>query len=75
MKQVEDILEKQIPDELAEAARVDGARPMRFFINIVVIVIIVLMEGEGREGEIRRGVRALRGRFGAVNGQDNRAVR
>ena len=25
-----------IPDELAEAARVDGARPMRFFIDIVV---------------------------------------
>ena len=25
-----------IPDELAEAARVDGARPMRFFIDIVI---------------------------------------
>ena len=25
-----------IPDELAEAARVDGARPMRFFVDIVV---------------------------------------
>ena len=25
-----------IPDELAEAARVDGARPMRFFLDIVV---------------------------------------
>lgn len=25
-----------IPDELAEAARIDGARPMRFFIDIVV---------------------------------------
>ncbi len=25
-----------VPDELAEAARVDGARPMRFFIDIVV---------------------------------------
>ena len=25
-----------IPDELAEAARVDGARPMRFFIDIIV---------------------------------------
>ncbi len=25
-----------IPDELAEAARVDGARPMRFFIDVVV---------------------------------------
>lgn len=25
-----------IPDELAEAARVDGAKPMRFFIDIVV---------------------------------------
>ncbi|MBO6919160.1 MAG: sn-glycerol-3-phosphate ABC transporter permease UgpE [Rhizobiaceae bacterium] len=25
-----------IPDELAEAARVDGARPMRFFIDIII---------------------------------------
>ncbi|MCH2094331.1 MAG: sn-glycerol-3-phosphate ABC transporter permease UgpE [Rhodobacteraceae bacterium] len=25
-----------IPDELAEAARVDGARPMRFFVDIVI---------------------------------------
>ena len=25
-----------IPDELAEAARVDGARPMRFFVDIIV---------------------------------------
>lgn len=25
-----------IPDELAEAARIDGARPMRFFIDIVI---------------------------------------
>ena len=25
-----------IPDELAEAARVDGAKPMRFFIDIVL---------------------------------------
>ena len=28
-----------IPDELAEAARVDGAMPMRFFIDIVVPMI------------------------------------
>ena len=30
------IIGMTIPDELAEAARVDGARPMRFFLDIVV---------------------------------------
>lgn len=40
----------------------------------MVIAVITLVEGERREGEIRRSVRALGGRFGAVNGQDNRAI-